>query len=217
MEQTELYAVSADLNIQLTPAGTFTVQFPEWRRSREVNRDEMEVLLKFSHPSSLDSVFGELSLGWEIERAEFDELVGAWLHERILTRANGPDDPSRLQLFRRAMADYIARDRGGRFPLSSPFRLQRPDFYYPGLSAREVHDRERFPWTADLEAAAPRILEELDGLLARREGFSEVYKDHTSTGSWAAAYFWVFGKRVDATCDACPETARILGSIPGVT
>jgi aspartyl/asparaginyl beta-hydroxylase (cupin superfamily) len=80
-----------------------------------------------------------------------------------------------------------------------------------------VHDRERFSWTADLEAGAPVILAELDGLLASRRGFSEVYKQHTSTGSWAAAYFWVFGRKMDATCEACPETARILESIPGVT
>lgn len=35
-------------------------------------------------------------------------------------------------------------------------------------------------------------------------------------GEWAASYLWAFGKKVEETCCLCPETTRILGSIPGV-
>ncbi len=213
----ELYVVSVSLAIQVTPAATFAVKMPGWRQFQELNRSEMEVLLKFSRPACVDEVFDDLAQEWEIERAELDGLVESMIAQGILVRPDGPEELSRLQLFRRAATEHLARERSGLFPLRSPFEHQQPDLYYPGLSTREVHDRERFAWTAGLEAAAPAILAELDGLLASRQGFSEVYKQHTSTGSWAAAYFWVFGKRMDATCGACPETARLLETIPGVT
>jgi aspartyl/asparaginyl beta-hydroxylase (cupin superfamily) len=45
---------------------------------------------------------------------------------------------------------------------------------------------------------------------------STVYRSQTTTGEWAGSYLWVFGERVEETCRLCPETARLLGAIPGV-
>lgn len=212
---TELYAVSAQLALQITPAATFVARTPG--SAAEISRDEMEILLRFSRPASRENAFEELSATWDVERADFDDLVASWIQAGILLRTDGTEEPSRLHLYRQAMSEHLARDRQGLFPLRSQFELQRPGYYYPGLGTRELHEPGNFSWTAGLESAAPTILAELDALLARREGFTEVYKNHTSTGSWAAAYFWVFGKRMDEVCDACPETARLLESIPGVT
>jgi hypothetical protein len=98
--------------------------------------------------------------------------------------------------------------------------------HYPFLPADEYFDRAHFPWMAQLEAAAPRIQAELRDLLATGdEGFAPYVQypsgyppskwselDHSER--WSAYFLWRHGKRVDAHCARCPETAAVLDGLP---
>lgn len=86
--------------------------------------------------------------------------------------------------------------------------------YFPGLTARPVHDSKDFPWTAKLEAAFPTIRDE--ALRARARARKHQQQDLVGTGGWDVLYFYSAGRKVDDGHRACPETAAILASIPGV-
>lgn len=208
---TERYFVSAAVILSVSSAETVTMRLPAWQRAQEISRDEMEVLLRFSRPASVRDVFRGLKAEWDVKRSEIEHLVGIWVDQGVLVSTR-EQAVSRLELFQRSLTPPTAAP-----PPLSPFALQRPDVFYPGLGTREIHDRDRFAWTTALEANTARIEEELAGLLANRSGFSEVYGEQTASGAWAAAYFWVFGRRIETICEACPWTARLLESIPGVT
>jgi aspartate beta-hydroxylase len=98
--------------------------------------------------------------------------------------------------------------------------------HVPFLPADEFFDREHFPWLTELEAAAPAIRAELQDLLAKGdEGFAPYVQypsgypeskwselDHSER--WSAYFLWRHGKRIDAHCDRCPETAAVLARLP---
>jgi aspartyl/asparaginyl beta-hydroxylase (cupin superfamily) len=98
----------------------------------------------------------------------------------------------------------------------SPFPLQRPAFYYPGLDTRTFHDKRQFRWTRDLEAAFPAIRRELDAILRRGSGFVKVFDENTGEGEWGAFLLNVYGMCVEANAAQCPETMRTLTAIPGL-
>lgn len=97
---------------------------------------------------------------------------------------------------------------------------------FPFLPADEYFERSHFPWMAELEAAAPAIRAELLDLLDKGdEGFAPYVQypsgypeskwselDHSER--WSAYFLWRHGKRIDAHCDRCPETAAALAKIP---
>jgi aspartyl/asparaginyl beta-hydroxylase (cupin superfamily) len=98
--------------------------------------------------------------------------------------------------------------------------------HYPFLPADEYFDRIHFPWMERLEAAAPKIRAELKDLLEKGDdGFAPYVQyppgyppskwselDHSER--WSAYFLWRHGKRVDAHCARCPETAAMLASLP---
>lgn len=98
--------------------------------------------------------------------------------------------------------------------------------HVPFLPADEYFDRAHFPWLAEIEAAAPAIRAELEDLLAKGdEGFAPYVQypsgypeskwselDHSE--KWSAYFLWRHGKRIDAHCDRCPETAAALAKLP---
>ena len=79
-----------------------------------------------------------------------------------------------------------------------------------------------FPQAHTLEADWEAIREELDGVLGRPEDiptFHEMSPDQVRIShgdNWKTYVFFVFGKRIDANCRACPRTAEILGGLPGL-
>nr|WP_217352644.1 aspartyl/asparaginyl beta-hydroxylase domain-containing protein [Sphingomonas sp. ID1715] len=98
--------------------------------------------------------------------------------------------------------------------------------HFPFLPADEYFDREHFPWLGELEAAAPAIRAELQDLLEKGdEGFRPYVQypsgypeskwshlDHSER--WSAYFLWRHGKRVDAHCERCPDTAATLAKLP---
>lgn len=208
------YAVPADLTFRLTPSGSLQVDTGAGEPSIEVPRDWVPLVLAFTRSGTAEAVYEEVSEDWEVDRESFGQLLQTWRAQGLLQLSTAPETaaytPSRLALFKKSV------EAGRRMPLHSLFPLQRPLEFYPGLDTRESHDRERFPWVAELEEAFPVIQAEFARLAETGSGFSPVFRTQTSTGEWAASYLWAFGKKVEDTCRLCPETTRILSSIPGV-
>ena len=104
--------------------------------------------------------------------------------------------------------------------------LQRPAiFYLPGLTPRSFFERADFPWTRALEAAVPRIREELDAVLASDEGLLPYVKVDAGTDpqqwgaldrsrAWSSLHLIKGGTRDEPNCARCPETLRALEGIP---
>lgn len=98
--------------------------------------------------------------------------------------------------------------------------------HFPFLPADEYFDRAHFPWMETLEAAAPAIQAELCELLEKGDdGFAPYVQypsgypeskwselDHSER--WSAYFLWRHGKRIDAHCERCPETAAVLSKLP---
>lgn len=209
------YVIPAGARFRSTPTGALQVDGEGADDSAEVQREWVELYLEFARPASAEALFGD-GRRPEVDREELRQRLQAWTAQGLLRRSSaGAPEPARLGLFARAVEEFYAGS-ARRFPLRSPFPLQRPVVFYPGLSTLEIHDRRRFPWVAALEAAFPVLQREFLGLQRGGGGFATVHRTHTSTGEWAAAYLWAFGQKVDATCRACPETVRALGAIPGV-
>lgn len=209
------YAVPAALQFRVTPAGNLQMVQDGAGASVEVRRAHVDLLLDLARAQSAEQAFAEASSKWEIEREAYRRLLEVWLAQGLLCEAAaGPHATTRLALFARALERHAAAPSRP-FPLVSPFALQRPLLYYPGLETREVHDRRRFPWAAGLEDAFPAIQAEFAGIVSS-SAFARVHPGQTTKGEWAAARLWAFGRRVEEVCAACPQTCAILGSIPGV-
>jgi aspartate beta-hydroxylase len=207
------YAIPAGLSFRPTPSGGLQLDSGAGEESPEVPKDWVTLLLPFAQSRTAEAAYEAAIQEWEdLDRESFRDLLRRWIGQGLLRVAGtSPYTPSRLALFERATATGVSQ-----VPLLSHFPLQRPAEFYPGLETREIHDRERFPWVTVLESSFPVIRDEFDRLAGGGSGFSPVYRSQTTTGEWAASYFWVFGKKVEETCRLCPETARILSSIPGV-
>ena len=100
----------------------------------------------------------------------------------------------------------------------------RPSLYfYPGLSMREFHPRDRFPWLAELEAAAPEIKTEFEALMRSERAELMPYlqfADHepvlemrelNHNPDWTAIHLIRNGHRIDANADLCPRTMELIG------
>lgn len=89
-------------------------------------------------------------------------------------------------------------------------------------SCHSFFDPDDFPWVAEVEAATPLIISELDALLGQREhvpAFHEVSRRQLpiSDSRWKTFFFFVYGHEIKAATDRCPETTRALRLIPGMS
>jgi Aspartyl/Asparaginyl beta-hydroxylase len=79
---------------------------------------------------------------------------------------------------------------------------------------------DTFPWVSKVEAEWMKIPRELETLMVRREkipnfqDISEAQKSLTEGEHWKTFWFYLYGKKVDENCSHCPETVRVLQSIP---
>ena len=90
---------------------------------------------------------------------------------------------------------------------------QRPEHYFPGLSARPWHDPADHPWTGTLSAAHGILVEELEGV---RERLERQPAPLTDDGAWDVYYLHFMGRRVEENWRRCPGTARVLESLRGL-
>lgn len=81
---------------------------------------------------------------------------------------------------------------------------------------------ESFPQVQPLEANWQAIREELDRVLKRPEdipAFHEVSPDQVRISfgdNWKTYVLYVFGKRIEENCQACPRTTEILDGLPNL-
>lgn len=105
------------------------------------------------------------------------------------------------------------------------YRQEPTDYYYPGLPAVEFHERNAFPWLAELEASTGEITEELQAVMGRSEHFTpyvsypdgvplDQWSDLNRSTRWSAYHFFNMGRREVENCKRCPKTTRLLERLP---
>ncbi len=83
-------------------------------------------------------------------------------------------------------------------------------------------DAAQFPWVRTLEVNAPVIRRELDAILPRQAelpNFQDISRDQIDISrddGWKTFFFYAYGMRADGNCRRCPETIRVLESLPGM-
>jgi len=94
--------------------------------------------------------------------------------------------------------------------------LQKPNFFIPGVPAKPFYNAADFGFTRMLEDAYAEIRAELEGLLERSASRFQAYVggDGMVQPGWNNFYFYLFDKRNEENCAACPKTVSILDSIP---
>src|SRR3990172_7034580 len=84
-------------------------------------------------------------------------------------------------------------------------------------------DQSDFPWIADIEAQIPTIRKELDEVLQFHDdlpNFQDISTDQysiTDDDRWKTFWFFAYGFTAGENEARCPETARVLHTIPNVT
>jgi len=82
----------------------------------------------------------------------------------------------------------------------------------------ESLENEQFPFLADLEQNWEVILAELNGLLQEETEptFIPWHETYLYEGAWDVYGLFAFGKKVEENCKKCPNTAKLVESIPGL-
>jgi Tfp pilus assembly protein PilF len=159
-----------------------------------------------------DNMAAALARGRELVEGQADELE-AFLKERIagLRMRN-----SWLPLDRFDEALAIAAGK------KQVFTQQPTQLHYPGLPAIPFYDETVFPWLRHLEAAAPDIRRELEGLITEEmDEFApyvlkpenvpvQQWGELNHSTKWSAYFLWQDGNRDEAHCARCPVTAEAL-------
>jgi aspartyl/asparaginyl beta-hydroxylase (cupin superfamily) len=90
------------------------------------------------------------------------------------------------------------------------------------LPVQPFYEPSDFPWVAPIERGWATIRAELDALLAHTEAlpnFQDISTDQynlTDDDRWKTYFFYGYGFRSDANCARCPETTRLIETIPGM-
>ena len=94
--------------------------------------------------------------------------------------------------------------------------LQYPPYLLPGVPARTFYDPAEFEWVAPLEAAFPVIRQELLSVLDEDASGFQAYMDERNRrlSGWNTFNFFFYGKKFEDNCARCPETTRLLESLP---
>ena len=123
-------------------------------------------------------------------------------------------------------AARIARFQSNVLRKTRPYHSEPTHFAFPGLAEREFHDRDLFPWLAELEAATPAITEDFHRVMAaeRAELVPYIqYEEHDALAQWrelnrnpdwTAIHLIRNGERIDANARHCPATMELLATLP---
>ncbi|MFI6385852.1 aspartyl/asparaginyl beta-hydroxylase domain-containing protein [Nonomuraea sp. NPDC050540] len=96
-------------------------------------------------------------------------------------------------------------------------KLQGPEVFFPGLTARPWWSGADFPWLAELEAAAPTIRQELLAFDLDTSPPLSHWGEHTAKGDWRALYLCTMGRPYAKNLQAFPLTLKILSALPGAS
>ncbi|GAB4237786.1 MAG: aspartyl/asparaginyl beta-hydroxylase domain-containing protein [Stanieria sp.] len=87
---------------------------------------------------------------------------------------------------------------------------------------RTFFDTENFDWVAEVESNWLKIRQELDLLLQNLEqlpNFQDISADQysiTKDNLWKTYFLYAYGIKVEENCLKCPETTKIIETIPGM-
>lgn len=83
--------------------------------------------------------------------------------------------------------------------------------------------RDQFPWMKTLEDGWETIRAEAEAVLEARDllpAIHEISPDHdrlSSDGAWKTFFLYGYGYRFDRSCARCPETVKLLDSVPNLS
>lgn len=83
-------------------------------------------------------------------------------------------------------------------------------------------DPSQFPWVRTLEDNWATIRVELDAIMPRQselpnfQDISRDQKDISKDDGWKTFFFYAYGMKAEGNCRRCPETMRVLQSLPGM-
>jgi aspartyl/asparaginyl beta-hydroxylase (cupin superfamily) len=106
-----------------------------------------------------------------------------------------------------------------------PYWPQPTNFFYPGLPAIEIYDRENFPWIEMVEDSTDAVRGELLAVLRADEGLEpymqrpadmpvQQWGELNHNLKWSAYHFALMGKLYEEHRRACPKTAALLDQVP---
>lgn len=91
------------------------------------------------------------------------------------------------------------------------------------IGDKPAFDTQQFDWVPILEKNYPTIRREAETLLQERDlipCFHEISPDQSKISKgdhWKTHILFGFGRKVESNCKRCPETTKVLESIPGMT
>jgi aspartyl/asparaginyl beta-hydroxylase (cupin superfamily) len=167
-------------------------------------------------PGEAPSGLAEMIAHAEARYARFKETTLAGLR-------NGLSDTSGWSNGERARIDRfcrnVARD-------TEVFQQQPSHFHFPAMPTVEFHDRDRFPWLQQLEAATAAILREFEDLIASEAADLVPYIQYPDdvplrqwealnrSRDWTAVHLLQNGNAVEKNARHCPRTMELLGTLP---
>ena len=101
-------------------------------------------------------------------------------------------------------------------------RIEKVLIRYSLVADTPVFNTNEFAWTNLLESEWGKIRNELDQVLAsprKLPNFQDISKDQvniTQDDRWKTFFLYGYGYKMDENCNLCPETTRIVESIPGM-
>jgi aspartyl/asparaginyl beta-hydroxylase (cupin superfamily) len=105
------------------------------------------------------------------------------------------------------------------------FHSEPTHFHYPGLAEREFHDREDFPWLAEMEATTPALIEDFHRVMAAERAELVPYIQYPDdvplrqwealnrNRAWTAIHLVANGRVVEANARHCPAAMALLARI----
>ena len=140
-----------------------------------------------------------------------------WQAKETNASGGAADQPSPPGARRKRKPWYI---RVGRKLLAGVDRLIARQ---SGIGDRPVFAPDTFPWTTRLEADWRSVRRELDEVLQDRNQlprFQDISEDQARISRddrWKTFFLYGYGYKMPENCQRCPETTRLIESVPGMT
>lgn len=113
----------------------------------------------------------------------------------------------------------LIKDLGGRILWSIEKIMEK----YSNVPTTPFLDSSQFAWTKRLEDNWEIIQSELNAILENKQvipnfqDISEDQKSITNDDKWKTYFFYGFGYKAEENCARCPETTKLIESVPNMT